>query len=236
MPLRPAASHRLEQVDGGRGSRVSSVLAPEAGRLAVDGLQLAGVRRRACVRRPSRERVVDRGDLLDAAHGRARSRKPSPGGEAPLQPRFDLLGEASSRRRCRPPRPSRCSGSARSCGQHAGDRRLLDRPGAVIAPVEAVEQRRRWRAPRARSRRGRAGAALARAEPQQRVVEAGRDQVVLERPLVLEVELGLAALDLVERRLGDDRGGRARSATASGGRRRSAAACGYGRRRRRRRS
>ena len=48
-----------------------------------------------------------------------------------------------------------------------------------------------------------AGALLARGEAQHAVLEAGVDQVVLERPLVLEVLLGLAALDLVERRLGD---------------------------------
>ena len=48
-----------------------------------------------------------------------------------------------------------------------------------------------------------ASALLARAEPQHRPVEAVFGQVVLARPLVLEILLGLAALDLIERRLGD---------------------------------
>ena len=48
-----------------------------------------------------------------------------------------------------------------------------------------------------------AGALLAGGEPQHRVFEAGADQVVLERALVLEILLGLAARHLVERRLRD---------------------------------
>ena len=38
---------------------------------------------------------------------------------------------------------------------------------------------------------------------QHRVLEAGGDQVILQRALVLEILLGLAAGDFVERRLGD---------------------------------
>ena len=49
-----------------------------------------------------------------------------------------------------------------------------------------------------------AGPGLAVGDVEHRVVEAGGDQVILQRPLVLEVELGRAALDLVERRLGDE--------------------------------
>ena len=63
---------------------------------------------------------------------------------------------------------------------------------------------------------------------QHAIVEPGLDQVVLERALVLEILLGLAAVDLVERRLRDIDMAARRSARASGGRRRSAAACGYG--------
>src|SRR5690606_21745978 len=36
-----------------------------------------------------------------------------------------------------------------------------------------------------------------------RLVDAGVDEVILERPLILEILLGRAALDLIERRLGD---------------------------------
>ena len=49
-----------------------------------------------------------------------------------------------------------------------------------------------------------AGELLAGGERQHRLLEAALDQIILERPLVLQVLLGLAALDLVERRLGDE--------------------------------
>src|SRR5262249_8199481 len=41
-------------------------------------------------------------------------------------------------------------------------------------------------------------------QPKDRLFEAGGDEIVLERPLVLEILLRLAARDLVERRLGDE--------------------------------
>ena len=53
------------------------------------------------------------------------------------------------------------------------------------------------------SRRSLAGAHLAGAQLQRRLLQAGVDQVVLERALVLEVGLRLALAHLVERRLGD---------------------------------
>ena len=65
--------------------------------------------------------------------------------------------------------------------QGADDAGLLDE-GAQVAP----------------------GALLASGEAQQRAVDALLDQVVLERALVLQVLLGLAARHLVERRLGDE--------------------------------
>ena len=49
-----------------------------------------------------------------------------------------------------------------------------------------------------------AGAHLAVGERQRRAVEPRLDQIVLERPLVLEILLRLAALDLEERRLRDE--------------------------------
>ena len=48
-----------------------------------------------------------------------------------------------------------------------------------------------------------AGALLAGGEPEHRILQAGGDQVILERALVLEILLGLAAGDFVERRLRD---------------------------------
>ena len=49
-----------------------------------------------------------------------------------------------------------------------------------------------------------AGALLVAGEAEHRVLEALADQVVLERALVLQIQLGRAALHLVERRLGDE--------------------------------
>ena len=49
-----------------------------------------------------------------------------------------------------------------------------------------------------------AGALLAGGEPQHRLFQAGGDQVVLERALVLEVLLGFRPRHLVERRLRDE--------------------------------
>ena len=48
-----------------------------------------------------------------------------------------------------------------------------------------------------------AGALLAGRELEHGVLEAGGDQIVLQRALVLEILLGLAARDFVERRLRD---------------------------------
>ena len=79
-----------------------------------------------------------------------------------------------------------------------------------------------------------AGALLAGGELEHRVLQAGGDQVILQRALVLEVLLGLAAGDFVERRLRDVEVAAVDQLAASAGRRTSAAACGCGRRRRRR--
>ena len=49
-----------------------------------------------------------------------------------------------------------------------------------------------------------AGALLAGREPQHGILEPGVDQIILQRALVLEVLLGLAARHLVERRLRDE--------------------------------
>ncbi len=53
-------------------------------------------------------------------------------------------------------------------------------------------------------RKSRSGALLARTEPQHRLLEAGADEKVLVCALVLEILLGLAARDFVERRLRDE--------------------------------
>ena len=87
--------------------------------------------------------------------------------------------------------------------QRAGERRLLDR-SAVVAGVQAGQQASHGARLLDQSPQIRAGAHLAAGELQRRALEAGLDQVVVERPLVLQVLLGLAALDLEQRRLGDE--------------------------------
>ena len=49
-----------------------------------------------------------------------------------------------------------------------------------------------------------ASALLAACQAQDRILQPGVDQVILERALILEILLGLAARDLVERRLRDE--------------------------------
>ena len=87
--------------------------------------------------------------------------------------------------------------------ERAGERRLFDE-GAVIARVQAVElpaQGARLLDQRAQVG---AGARFAVGERQRRAVEPRLDQIILERPLVLEILLRLAALDLEQRRLRDE--------------------------------
>src|SRR5262249_56313902 len=88
-------------------------------------------------------------------------------------------------------------------GEPARDRRLLDHLAIVAAmqPVEHVADDARLldQLPQIL-----AGAMLARIQPKHRLFEAAGDEIVLERPLVLEILLRLAARDLVERRLGDE--------------------------------
>ena len=86
--------------------------------------------------------------------------------------------------------------------QHARDRGLLDHL-AIIAAVQAGQQI----ADRARllddPLQVGAGAFVARKRAEHRVVEPGIGEVVLQRVLVLQVLLGFAARDFVERRLRD---------------------------------
>ena len=73
-----------------------------------------------------------------------------------------------------------------------GDRRLLDDLAVIAAvqPVQDVADRARVLDQLAQIG---AGALLAGGKAQHRVLEAARDQIILERALVLEILLGLAA-------------------------------------------
>ena len=73
-----------------------------------------------------------------------------------------------------------------------------------VARMQAASSRRMARASSTSARRSGPGAHLAVAERQQRALEPGVDQIILERPLVLEILLRLAALHLEQRRLGDE--------------------------------
>src|SRR5262245_30503560 len=87
--------------------------------------------------------------------------------------------------------------------QHARDRGLLDQL-AIVTAVQAQEQA----ADRARlldqAEQIGAAAVLAGGEPQHRVLKAGLNEVVLKRALILQILLGPAARHLVERRLRDE--------------------------------
>ena len=82
------------------------------------------------------------------------------------------------------------------------DRGLLD-DLAVIAAVQAAQQIADGARVLDQLAQIVAGAHFAGRQPQRRVFEAGVDQIILQRALVLEILLGLAARDFVERRLGD---------------------------------
>ena len=84
----------------------------------------------------------------------------------------------------------------------AGNRRLLDHL-AVIAAVQVVQDAADDARVFHQRQQVLAGAFRAGRRPEDAFVEAGGDQVILQRALVLQVLLGLAAVDLVERRLGD---------------------------------
>ncbi len=87
--------------------------------------------------------------------------------------------------------------------QHARDRGLLDHL-AIVAAVQAVEDAADGARLLDQGAQVVAGALLAAGEPEHAILEPGIDQIVLERALVLEVLLGLAARHLVERRLRDE--------------------------------
>ena len=84
--------------------------------------------------------------------------------------------------------------------EHSGDRRLLD-DLAVVAAVQPVEDVADRACVLNQLAQVGARALLAGGKAQNRIVESGRDQIVLKRALILEVLLRLCAVDLVERRL-----------------------------------
>ena len=90
-----------------------------------------------------------------------------------------------------------------ACVERAGDGRLLD-DAVRIARMQAVDERDDAARLVDDGAQILACPLLARAGDQHRLFEAGVDQEVLQRGLVLEVRFRLAARHLVERRLGDE--------------------------------
>ncbi len=211
------------------------ILAAQQARLRIGLLQLGGVIVELARVGGAEQRVVDDGDILDAAHG-ALEQETLAFGEASGPAALDLVGQRVE--------PSRdivgggvgggdVAGDPRA--QHAGDRGLLDHL-AVIAAVQIVQRAADDAGILHQRQQIAAAAVLARRQLEHAVVEPGFDQIIFQRALVLQVLLGLAAASPCRAAAARYRGSRRRSATASAGRRTSAAACGYARRRRRRRS
>jgi hypothetical protein len=94
----------------------------------------------------------------------------------------------------------RIAGDARR--QHAGDGGLLD-DLAIVAAVQAVQQVANDARFLDHPLQVRSGAFGAVRSLDHHFIETGADQVILERALVLQILLGLAAVHLVERRLRD---------------------------------
>ena len=115
------------------------VLAAQQARLRIGFLQLGGVIVELAGVGGAEQRVVDDGDILDAAHG-ALEQEALALGEAPGPAALDFIGQ-----RVEPPRDiigggvggGDIAGDFRV--QHAGDRRLLDHL-AVIAAVQIVQR------------------------------------------------------------------------------------------------
>src|SRR5262249_59728489 len=84
--------------------------------------------------------------------------------------------------------------------EHARDGRLLDHL-AIVAAMQSIEHVADHASLLDELPQISAGALFARIEPQHRLFEAAGDEIILERPLVLEILLRFAARHLVERRL-----------------------------------
>ena len=148
------------------------------------------------------QRLIDNRNFLDAAHG-ALELKAFAFREAPLPAALGLVRE-------RVETPGDVLRSGRGfllVGEdvrmkHAGDRRLLDHL-AIVAAVQSEQDAANEARLFDQGSQVVAGALLAVREAQHGIVEPGVDEKVFQRALVLEVLLGLAARDLVERRLRD---------------------------------
>lgn len=142
--------------------------------------------------RRAEQRVVDHGDVPDAAHG-AFEQETLALGEASSPAALDLVGQ-----RVEPARDVIRGGVGG--GEVAGDFGLID-PGdrglldhlAVIAAVQIVQGAADGAGILHQRQQVAALAILARRQLEHAVVEAGLDQVIFQRALVLQVLLGLAA-------------------------------------------
>src|SRR6266404_593091 len=183
-----------------RGGHIFALAAKRAG-LGIGALQGSGVFVELACIGGIQQRVVDDRDLLDAAHG-ALEQEAFAIDELALPAAIGLalegveaLGDVGRGGR-------RLGGIAEDLGvEHAENSGLLD-DLAVVAAVDAGEDVADDARLLDHIVQIDAGALLAGGQLEHRVLEAGGDEVILHRALVLEILLGLAAGDFVERRLG----------------------------------
>ena len=201
--LAPRAGECLEQADRAVDRR-GLVLAAQHGRRGwarIDLLQGGGEFVELAGVGGAEQRLVDDGDFLDAAHGALEMEAVLV--EAPLPAALGLFLERVE------PLGDVVGGGGPGLEivgdfgrEHAGNRRLLDHL-AVIAAVQPGEDAADGASFLHQFVQVVAGALFSRCEPEHRILQAGRDQIILERALVLEILFGLAAVDFVERRLRD---------------------------------
>src|SRR6185437_3827325 len=199
--LAAGLGHGLEQVDGPVDGRFRFLAAEQAG----PGIGLLQPRRifveLARVDRAEQGVIEDRG-ILHAAHG-ALEQEALALDELADPAAFYLFGQGVEalgdvfRRACGLFRIGKDFGP-----QHAGNRSLLDH-AAVVAAVQVAQHGADQAGILDQRKQVAPGAVGAGSRLEHAFIDASSDQIVVERALVLEVLLGLAARNLVERRLRD---------------------------------
>ena len=194
---------RLEQADRAVDRR-GLVLAAQHGRRGrprIDQLQAGGEFVELARVGGAEQRLVDDRDFLDAAHGALEMKavlveRALPAALGLVLERVEPLGDVVGRGG---PGFEIVGDFGR---EHAGDCCLFDHL-AVIAAVQPGEDVTDLARFLDQLEQVLAGTLLTGCQPQHRILDAGRDQVILERALILEILLGLAAVDLIKRRLRD---------------------------------
>src|SRR5579872_2241977 len=199
--LAPGVRDRLEQTDGAMNDGLG-VLPPQQPRTRIGLLQPGGIFIELARIGRSKQRVVDDRDVLDPAY-RALEHESLSFSEAAGPAALYFV-----RQRIEAPCDIFCSGdrlrkiAKNLMAQHAGDRRLLDHL-AVITAVQVIERGANGAGVLDQGLQVATRTLFTRCQPEDAILKTGAYQIILERPLVLEILLRLAARDLVERRLGN---------------------------------